>query len=248
MSLDLTSGAEAGKVQDGQDVQREQREQRLQKDQEEHPDQGDDGDRADDDKEETSIRYRKLQELSARTLQQAAKVLTLDKVQSCYPTIASSDTGKENLRKAIKQIVDHWQNAAQQEFDAIYQERDIRKKMVQLDALIEEAKARKSQSSSGNVDPRNMPIMVGELTPEQIINSHLADTKKQCIKELTQLLEHTKARNQALSQSLTNTSNQVMTEIETIRQHLDKVDSAIQSNAQLPSRRDLASLVSVLDL
>uniref|UniRef100_A0A060TBD2 ARAD1D34276p n=1 Tax=Blastobotrys adeninivorans TaxID=409370 RepID=A0A060TBD2_BLAAD len=245
MSLDLASGAEAGK---DQDVQRVPREQRPQKDQEERPDQREDGDKADEDKEETSIRHRKLQELSARTLQQAVKVLTLEKVQSCYPTIASSDTGKENLRKAIKQIVDHWQNAAQQEFDAIYQERDIRKKMVQLDALIEEARARKSESSSGNVDPRDMPVMVGELTPEQIIDSHLADTKKRRIKELSQQLEQARARNQALSQSLTDTSNQVMTEIDHIRQHLDKVDNAIQSNTQLPSRRDLASLVSVLDL
>lgn len=192
-----------------------------------------------------SIRYERLQQISARSLQESIKVLTLDQLISCYPTMATLPKGKEVMEQALKQIAEFWKVTALKEFDTIYEERDIKAKFEQLDELIADAKTRKQAfESNQHSDPAHGPVVLASLTPEIIVESHLKTQGNQRLSELEKRLNGLKFDNDKLLDELNTINCQIQTVAESILQSFDQIDLSVEAAQILPSRSELTDFLS----
>lgn len=60
----------------------------------------------------SSVRYNRLTQIGQRALQDTCKHLTYDKWASCYPTIASTPSGKHALEQARLQVTKFFSETA----------------------------------------------------------------------------------------------------------------------------------------
>lgn len=146
-------------------------------------------------KEETGttnrVRFSQFQKVCAKALDEATKVLSEENIQSCFPTLTNP-----GLISSIRaQLVTTWKNNATREFQAIYDERDLEAKLDLLDKLISDAKLR-MQSGSG------WQVPIDELTPRDIISSHLIPLKLQKLQQLKDQLTALQHENTQLSTEL----------------------------------------------
>ncbi|CAN6637947.1 kinetochore-associated protein Nnf1p [Trichomonascus vanleenenianus] len=183
-----------------------------------------------------SIRYDRLNQISARSLEESVKFLTYERLATCYPTVASTTKGRQVLEQARNQIAEHWKVTALKEFDAIYDERKIKEKMVELDTLISQARERQASESP---EPQDQPVNLEQLTPDHIVNAHLGLIKEQQIAELEKELASLREENrQLLDNAMTNNDK------------LQEISSSLQSTLDLqtetkdlPSREAISQLV-----
>ncbi len=94
-----------------------------------------------------TVRYDRLQTLAYRCLQQCTKSLTYDTMVSCYPKIASHNVGKGWLNQGLEDIKKFWETSSEREFNSIWKERDIKRKLDELDGIILEGKKRQKRWS-----------------------------------------------------------------------------------------------------
>lgn len=91
----------------------------------------------------SSIRYQRLQQISEMTVAQTLKLLSYDKLSSCYPQISSTPSGQYALQQALTRIGKFFETATLKEIQVIFEERDIARGLKELENVIEEAKQRK---------------------------------------------------------------------------------------------------------
>lgn len=187
-----------------------------------------------------SIRYTRLQEISARSLQESIKQLTLDRVSSCYPTIASTPKGRQALQQAINQIVAYWQSTATKEFTEIYKERDIQTKMNELDNIIAEAVARRD---SDDLQGTEKPVVLSKLTPSQVVDSHLRPVLQQQISELEQELSEKKEQNSELIKQILSSKEMLRQVEQDLNKIYDNLNKATAATATLPDRSTLSEVI-----
>ena len=127
---------------------------------------------ASDEQELNKIRYERLKLVSKKALEQTIKKsLAIKQISECYPNISSSEEGLRSLQIARAQIIDFWYRTSMREFDVIFKERDIERKLDELDEIIDSAQARKREG-------REDPIEMDRLDPERLIESSVFGSKK----------------------------------------------------------------------
>lgn len=179
-----------------------------------------------------SARYRRLVTSSSTALAHAVKSLTYKRVAACYPSIAKTQAGQDALREALKQICKAWQDSVQTEFDAIFEERHLHEKLAQLDQLVKEAKLRMNSNTE-------LPIHVDRLTPDQIIKSHLRETKLARIKKLKQLAETVKKENDVYRQKIKDNTEQVHASLDKLHKVTSDISKATTASHEMPERAEL---------
>lgn len=179
-----------------------------------------------------SARYRRLVTSSSTALAHAVKSLTYKRVAACYPSIAKTQAGQDALREALKQICKAWQDSVQTEFDAIFEERHLHEKLAQLDQLVKEAKLRMNSNTE-------LPIHVDRLTPDQIIKSHLRETKLARIKKLKQLAETVKKENDEYRQKIKDNTKQVHASLDKLHKVTSDISKATTASQEMPERAEL---------
>lgn len=143
------------------------------------------------------VRYERLNLVSLKALEQAiSKGLSLDQIKKCYPTISSSEDGIRLLEMARAQIVDFWQTKSLEEFELIFQERNLATKLDELDEIVEDAHRRQYDG-----DAR---IPVETLTPEELIDANMVSTRKASADTLNMIYNQLCADNQELHDELMN--------------------------------------------
>ncbi|RDW24385.1 Nnf1-domain-containing protein [Yarrowia lipolytica] len=179
-----------------------------------------------------SARYRRLVTSSSTALAHAVKSLTYKRVAACYPSIAKTPAGQEALREALKQICKAWTDSVQTEFDAIFDERHLPEKLAQLDQLVKDARLRMNSNT-------DLPIHVDRLTPDQIIKSHLRETKLARIKKLKQLAQTVKKENDEYRQKIKENNDQVHTSLDKLHKVTSDISKATAATQEMPERAEL---------
>ncbi|KAA8916435.1 hypothetical protein TRICI_001430 [Trichomonascus ciferrii] len=191
--------------------------------------------------EEGSIRYDRLQKISQRSLQESVKFLTLQRMESCYPGIANAPKGKQALQKAMDQISNYWTTAATKEFDAVFEERDVKTKMKQLDELIHEAEQRRERQETEGSEG---PIYLDSLTPQKVVDAHLRTARQETVEALEKELADLRAENEELLKAINNDGEALSNLSTAIQELFGELGSSVQSTSSLPSRSELATFTS----
>ncbi|SCU77669.1 LAME_0A01860g1_1 [Lachancea meyersii CBS 8951] len=127
------------------------------------------------------IRYTRLNQVCRKALQQSVtKIQNWEKLASCFPTYTATDAGTRNLNTCQKQVVEFWMELSKREFDEIFRERDIERKLNELDDLISRAKTVQKGLHEEHTD---LPC-IDELTPEQLISGNIHDARTKLIGQL----------------------------------------------------------------
>lgn len=179
-----------------------------------------------------SARYRRLVTSSSTALAHAVKSLTYKRVAACYPSIAKTTSGQDALREALKQICTAWQGSVQTEFDAIFEERHLTEKLYQLDQLVKQAKLRMASNT-------DLPIHVDRLTPDQIIKSHLRETKLARIRKLKKLQETVKQENDKYRERIKEDNERVHNSLDKLHKVTADIAKATQASKEMPERAEL---------
>jgi kinetochore protein NNF1 len=200
---------------------------------------------------DSDIRYQRLQQIGARSLQESIKALTLDRLLSCYPTTASLPKGSDVMEQALKQIAEFWRTTALKEFDTIYEERDIKAKFDELDKLIADARRRKEDykervQTQSPIDPVDQPVFFGSLTPSTIIQANQTPQARHRLAELQSQLDLVKSENDRLLNQLTSLNRQIELTAASILDSLQQIDSSVEASRILPTRSELTEFLSVI--
>lgn len=221
-----------------------------------------------------SIRYNRLTQISRRALQETFKHFTYEKLASCYPTIASTPSGKHALEQALLQITKFFNDTAlvsyaskwelivfffffwsmifiniiliiQKEFDTIYKERNILPLMVELDNMIEDAKTRKNKPAA-ELAPEEQPINLDQLTPEAIIQSHLIPLQRAEEARLKEQLEVLKRENQTILNQLKSESQRAMDMLDMLSKSIIDIQNINNSTNKMPPRPEVISTIEAM--
>lgn len=194
----------------------------------------------------SSIRYHRLTQISKRALQESFKHFTYEKLASCYPNIASTPGGKHALEQALLQITKFFQDTALQEFEAIYEERNVQRLMSELDVLIEEARRRQlaqKDASKTGIAPENAPVNLDQLTPEAIIQAHLLPLQKAEEARLKEELAELKRDNQLMLTSLINGNQRAMALLENLSKAVTDLKATNKNTDQMPPREEIVASI-----
>lgn len=97
-------------------------------------------------------RASRLQEVFADRLRHTLAKLSYANIAACYPTVAARHP--PTLRSIQAQMVAILEQRAAREFDAILEERDVVRKLNELETLVEQAARRRAE---GDMDGRVAP-------------------------------------------------------------------------------------------
>ncbi|CDO53796.1 similar to Saccharomyces cerevisiae YJR112W NNF1 Essential component of the MIND kinetochore complex which joins kinetochore subunits contacting DNA to those contacting microtubules [Geotrichum candidum] len=192
-----------------------------------------------------SIRYNRLTQISRRALQETFKHFTYEKLASCYPTIASTPSGKHALEQALLQITKFFNDTALKEFDTIYKERNILPLMVELDNMIEDAKTRKNKPAA-ELAPEEQPINLDQLTPEAIIQSHLIPLQRAEEARLKEQLDVLKRENQTILSQLKSESQRAMDMLDMLSKSIIDIQNINNSTNKMPPRPEVISTIEAM--
>jgi kinetochore protein NNF1 len=197
------------------------------------------------DKEDgASIRYKVLVQVAERSLQESIKALTLERLVECYAHIASRDKGRADLQKALLQTAEFWKTTALKEFKAVFEERDIKRKLGELDELVNEARQRKQAWEDRNKGEG--PVRLVELTPQDIALANLRDLKLRRISELEQQIQDLRTDNKRLQAEAVAKEDRLQHILTILSSSLADLELAAKGASGLPSRESLADFFSVV--
>ncbi|ROT38531.1 Nnf1-domain-containing protein [Sodiomyces alkalinus F11] len=118
--------------------------------------------------------------------------VSYDNFATCFPTIATY--APNALRNVQNQMVDYLEDRCIKEFEAILEERDVIRKLNELETLNAEAEARRHEAPADAPEP----IPPHTLPPETILRAHLHPYLAHHHARLSAALANTKLENEAL--------------------------------------------------
>ncbi|CUS24770.1 LAQU0S19e01222g1_1 [Lachancea quebecensis] len=181
--------------------------------------------------EHVRIRYLRLNQVCKKALQQSVnKVQNWDKIASCFPHYAAVDEGATNLTNCQRQVVEFWMELSKREFEEIFKERDIERKLNDLDDLISRAKTvQRSMREEGSTRE-----CIDELTPEQLICGNMHETRVELLSQLDGRLDKMTNLNTQLENQLQQLQAELEQETDELHQlynrHLGE-DTGLQDEA-----------------
>jgi kinetochore protein NNF1 len=186
-----------------------------------------------------SIRYQRLKQICSRSLQESIKYLTIDRLMACYPTVVLIPKSRQVMEQALAQITAFWESTAEKEFAAVFEEKNIGKKLDELETLIEEAQTRKRTPSNERV-AEDDPVMLDQLTAQQIVNCNVRKVQLERIVDLESQIERIKQDNSQLQSQLVVSQRQSAELCDLIIRSFQELEDAAGSAKKLPSRMQLA--------
>ncbi|KAF3345932.1 Kinetochore-associated protein NNF1 like [Verticillium longisporum] len=115
-----------------------------------------------------------------------------DNFAACFPTIAAH--APNALRNVQKQMVDYLEDRCNKDFQAILDERDLVRKLNELEALVAEADRQKGEHPADAPEP----IPPHSLPPEAVIKGHLHPPLAHAYSHLSAALQNTRMENEDL--------------------------------------------------
>ncbi|KAH3667013.1 hypothetical protein WICMUC_005360 [Wickerhamomyces mucosus] len=143
------------------------------------------------------IRYDRLRQVCFKALEESQKVITDESLKQCYPSLITGEESSRLLETIKINLYNSWKLGTEKEFESIFEERDIKSKLDELDKLIFEA--RQDSPVANQVQP-------DQLTPNNIIASHLIPLKENNLKALNHQLELVRNENLNLLKELDDLS------------------------------------------
>ncbi|KAJ0309230.1 hypothetical protein COL516b_003128 [Colletotrichum fioriniae] len=119
-----------------------------------------------------------------------------DNFASCFPTVAAH--APNTLRNVQKQMVDYLEERCNKDFQSILGERDVIRKLNELENLVSDADRRRQEGGSDVEEP--IPPHV--LPPDEILTAHLAPRLAPQQSTLNARLQNTQASNESLFSSI----------------------------------------------
>lgn len=129
------------------------------------------------------IRFEAFHSALSFALQKTLSKLTLKSFISCFPT-----TDHASIDYVRKEIIKLWQSKAESEFQKIFEERNLKQKLDELDLIVERAELRQHVPDSESVN-------VITLSPHELIKAHSMKEKKNLLHRLESELEDLKKSN-----------------------------------------------------
>ncbi|KAK9247925.1 Nnf1-domain-containing protein [Lipomyces tetrasporus] len=193
----------------------------------------------------TSIRNQRLLEIFERSLYASTKTLTFSKLSQCYPYVA--EHGAAGLREAMNQAMRFWETSSTREFYAILEERNVARKLTELDALIEEARERKTKSEKGEIEGSERQVFVENLTPEDLVRAHLTPINLAEAERLEKRIQEAQASNKKLLHEVTAQEREIDDLFCSIKKSLDDLASASTESEALPAKRDMFASIDEIN-
>lgn len=152
--------------------------------------------------ENNRIRYERLNQVVRKAVDQTVKkALSADLLNQCFPHIAEMDGGAEALESARRQLQDYLQKTSTLQVEHIFAERDVKRKLDDLDDLIEEAQRARSLGDE-------TPLNFDKLSANELIDATIASTKEDAIRKLTMIHEELALDNKKIYDELREMTEQ----------------------------------------
>lgn len=142
------------------------------------------------------IRYERLNQVMKKAVEQTIKKLLMpEQLQKCFPTISTMEGGPEALETARKQIQKYFHSTCFKQFDHIFQNRDIERKLDELDAIIHDAQQRRDLGTE-------TPLHIDQFSAAELIGASTNKAREDAAKKLQLIYEQLVLDNQQLYEEL----------------------------------------------
>jgi len=144
------------------------------------------------------IRYERLNQVMKKAVEQTIKKLLMsEQLEKCFPTISNMEGGPEALETARKQIQKYFHSTCFKQFEHIFNNRDIERKLDELDEIIQAAQHRRDLGTE-------TPLQVDKLSAAQLIGASMGLSKEDAVRKLQLIYDQLVLDNQQLYQDLKN--------------------------------------------
>ena len=141
------------------------------------------------------IRYKLLLKVIDKALNKSIECLSVDNLLKCYPSF-DSRLGRKYLKNSIDQINGFFLKNSSKDINAILKEKSIKKKMMQLDSIIQDGQKLKQKNDNDD------KLHIESLTRNYLIDYNLFLSKTEYMNELKNKLNEYKQDNLKLIQEL----------------------------------------------
>lgn len=165
------------------------------------------------------VRYDRLCKVVKTALERTiTALLNAEQVQKCYPTISAMEGGPEALDTARKQIQRYFHSTCTKQFEHIFEERDMKRKLDELDEIIQSAQRRRTLGT----EP---PVQVDQLSAGEVFAANVALARQDTVKKLTMIYEQLVVDNKQMYEELRG----IASESEQLRTDLVALVEALSS-------------------
>lgn len=174
------------------------------------------------------VRFERLRLVARRALEELIKKsLSIEQVNTCFPTLVSSEDGVTSLESALSQMSGFWHSNSLDEFDLIYKEKDMESKLNELDNIIQQSQDRKDSGAE--------PSNIDQLSPLEIVDSTIITKSKDVLDNLQMIYDQLCTENLDLYKEFSEMVNDAK-----------DIDNSIQANIeQLKSEADVCNTTGV---
>lgn len=174
------------------------------------------------------VRFERLRLVARRALEELIKKsLSIEQVNTCFPTLVSSEDGVISLESALSQMSGFWHSNSLDEFDLIYKEKDMESKLNELDNIIQQSQDRKDSGAE--------PSNIDQLSPLEIVDSTIISKSKDVLDNLQMIYDQLCTENLYLYKEFSEMVNDAK-----------DIDNSIQANIeQLKSEADVCNTTGV---
>lgn len=142
------------------------------------------------------VRFDKLQKVLQKAVDYTVeKLFRPEQLEKCFPNISQMKGGEKALQTARKQILDYFQRTLVDQFRHIFEQNDIERKLDELDEIIQDAQARRDLGLEE-------PLFVDELSPQQLIDARVSQTKAETVDKLQLIYEQLLLDNKQLHEEI----------------------------------------------
>ncbi|KAF4852712.1 Kinetochore-associated protein NNF1 [Colletotrichum siamense] len=159
-----------------------------------------------------------------RALQKTLETVRYDNFASCFPTIAAH--APNTLRNVQKQMVDYLEERCNKDFQSILGDRDVVKKLNELESLVSDAERRRQESNNNAGDDVEEPIPPHLLPPDDVITAHLAPRLASQQSHLNARLQNTQASNESLFAAIQSQRAEIEALLAQLEGHVADIDGA----------------------
>ncbi|KAF3989180.1 hypothetical protein FT663_03627 [Candidozyma haemuli var. vulneris] len=173
------------------------------------------------------IRFNKLRRVTEKAVEQTVKKsLQPETIEKCFPVISEMKGGKSALETARKQILQYFQSTSEKQFQYIFEQNDIERKLDELDEIIQAAQARRD---SGTEEP----LFIEKLTPQQLIDARVGASKAETVTKLQLIYDQLLLDNKQLHEEIVGlvdegatVKDDLLSQIEAVASGVDEIKKA----------------------
>lgn len=173
------------------------------------------------------IRFNKLRRVTEKAVEQTVKkLLQPETIEKCFPVISEMKGGKSALETARKQILQYFQLTLEKQFQYIFEQNDIERKLDELDEIIQAAQARRDLGTEE-------PLFIEKLTPQQLIDARVGASKAETVTKLQLIYDQLLLDNKQLHEEIVGlvdegatVKDDLLLQIEAVASGVDEIKKA----------------------